>query len=237
MPSLTEAALPYTQACQAVVLPQPLVREPQVFPVLHLLLPTHSHWRSRLLVCGRCRPLPCAGCSRVARGTRRTPAAPPVRASSGSTSRSAATAAAPSSARPPPTSLPSGLTADHEVVRVIDNFRAAPPGVAQRLPPQNEPPHVDVAQQRGDRGPLRGPLARPVLYLTLIRYDFSDWAVAIAVDPASRKNVDSIVELPASPLSCGANREWGAIRSFRSHRTERSEGSRSTRPILTKTPI
>ena len=75
---------------------------------------------------------------------------------------------------------------------------------------------------------------RHVLYLTLIRYDFSDWAVAIAVDPASRKNVASIVELPASPLGCEANREWGAIRSFRSHRRERSGGRRSTRPILTK---
>ena len=37
--------------------------------------------------------------------------------------------------------------------------------MAQRLPAKDEPPHVDVAQQRRDRSPLRGPfpfLSRPV---------------------------------------------------------------------------
>ena len=58
----------------------------------------------------------------------------------------------------------------------------------------------------------------PVLYFGLVRYEFSDWAVAIAVDPASGKNVTSIVSLPASPLGSGANREWGAVRSHRSDR-------------------
>ena len=56
----------------------------------------------------------------------------------------------------------------------------------------------------------------PVLYFGLVRYEFSDRAVAIAVDPASGKNVTSIVSLPASPLGSGANREWGAVRSYRS---------------------
>ena len=93
-----------------------------------------------------------------------------------------------------------------------------------------------VARESADGGarPPRGHAAGQVLYFTLIRHDFSDWAVAIAGDPASRNNVDSIVELPDSPLGCGANREWSAVRSFRSHRREWSGGSQSTRPILTK---
>ena len=61
-----------------------------------------------------------------------------------------------------------------------------------------------------------------MLYSTSIRYEFSDWIVAFAVGPASRENVAWIVLLPASRLGTWANQEWGAIRSFRSDRRERS---------------
>ena len=82
---------------------------------------------------------------------------------------------------------------------------------------------ADVDQwRRGARGVAAAEHPCVVLYFTLIRYDFSDWAVAIAVDPASRKNVDSIVELAPSPLGSGANREWVAIRGFYSHCRELS---------------
>ena len=73
-----------------------------------------------------------------------------------------------------------------------------------------------------------------MLYSTSIQYGFSDWPVAIAVGPASRKNVDLIDLLPASRLGTWANRERDAIRTFRSDCRERSGGSRSTQPILTK---
>ena len=43
-----------------------------------------------------------------------------------------------------------------------------------------------------------------------------------------------IVLLAASRLGTWTNREWGAIRTFRLDRRERSGGSPSTRPILTK---
>ena len=62
-----------------------------------------------------------------------------------------------------------------------------------------------------------------MLYSTSIRYEFSDWPVAVAVDSSSRKNVDWIDLLPASRLGTWANRERAAIRSVH-----------STRPILTK---
>ena len=73
-----------------------------------------------------------------------------------------------------------------------------------------------------------------MLHSTSIRYESSDWPVAIAVGPGSRKNVALIVSLPASRVGTWANRERGAIRSFRSDRRERSGDSRSTRPILTE---
>ena len=68
----------------------------------------------------------------------------------------------------------------------------------------------------------------------MIRHEYSDWPVGIAVDPASRKYAASIASLPASGSALRANQESGAIRSFRSDHRERSWGSRSTRPILTK---
>ena len=71
-------------------------------------------------------------------------------------------------------------------------------------------------------------------YSTWIRYECSDWAGAIAVGPASSKHVAWIVVLPASPVGTWANREWGAIRRRRSDRGERSGGSRSRRPMLSK---
>ena len=71
-------------------------------------------------------------------------------------------------------------------------------------------------------------------YTTWIRSECSDWAVAIAVDPASSKHVAWIVLLPASPVRTWANREWDAIRRHRSARGERSGGSRSRRPMLSK---
>ena len=46
-------------------------------------------------------------------------------------------------------------------------------------------------------------LAMLALYFTLIRSESSNWAVASAVDPASRKNVDSIAQLPAYSLGVG----------------------------------
>ena len=50
------------------------------------------------------------------------------------------------------------------------------------------------------------------LYFTLIRFEFSDWAVAIAVDPPSRKDLDSIAQFPAYSLGSRANRERRAAR-------------------------
>ena len=44
-----------------------------------------------------------------------------------------------------------------DVVRLVDDLRLEAPGVAQRLPAQEEATHVDIAQQRRDRGRLRGP--------------------------------------------------------------------------------
>ena len=73
-----------------------------------------------------------------------------------------------------------------------------------------------------------------MLHCTSIRYESSDWPVAIAGGPAARKNVDWIDLLPASRLGTWANRERAAIRTIRSDRRERSGGSRSIRPILTK---
>ena len=73
-----------------------------------------------------------------------------------------------------------------------------------------------------------------MLHFTSIRYEFSDWTLALAVGPASRENVAWIVLLPASRLGTWANRERAAICSFRSDRRERSGDSRSTRPILTE---
>ena len=80
---------------------------------------------------------------------------------------------------------------------------------------QQAAPPLAVLKAQGESGEF---VRFPVLYFGLVRYGFSDWAVAIAVDPASGKNVTSIVSLPASPLGSGANREWGAVRTYRSDR-------------------
>ena len=47
----------------------------------------------------------------------------------------------------------------------------------------------DIDTARHGHGPGR---ADRMLYFTVIRYEFPDWAVAVAVDPASSKTVDSI---------------------------------------------
>ena len=73
-----------------------------------------------------------------------------------------------------------------------------------------------VPGECGERGLVR------MLYSTLIRCEFSDWPVALAVGPVSRMHVDWIVLLPPSRLGTWANRERAAIRSFRSDRRERS---------------
>ena len=46
-------------------------------------------------------------------------------------------------------------TADHEIIGVVDDLGSKPRLVSQRLPSQNEPTHVEVAQQRRDRCSLR----------------------------------------------------------------------------------
>ena len=61
-----------------------------------------------------------------------------------------------------------------------------------------------------------------MLYSTLIRYEISDWTVAIALGPALRENLVWIVLLPARRLGTWVNRERDVIRSFRSDRSERS---------------
>ena len=47
-----------------------------------------------------------------------------------------------------------GLAEDDKVVRVIDNHRAKAPGMAQRLPTENEPTQGDVARKGRDRRTL-----------------------------------------------------------------------------------
>src|SRR5207249_11765806 len=44
-------------------------------------------------------------------------------------------------------------TADHEVVRVVDNARLKALLVPELPPPQHEPSHVDIAQQRANHSP------------------------------------------------------------------------------------
>ena len=58
-----------------------------------------------------------------------------------------------------------GLAEHAQVVGVVHDLRPEAPGMTQRLPAQYEAPHVEVAGQRRDRRPLRGPFplpARPV---------------------------------------------------------------------------
>ena len=99
-------------------------------------------------------------------------------------------------------------------IRAIDE--AGRGGVPEQLGDGHRESSQGVPGECGQRGLVR------VLYSTLIRYEFSDWPVAIAVGTASRKNVAWIVLLPASRLGTWANRERGASRSFRSDRRERS---------------
>ena len=73
-----------------------------------------------------------------------------------------------------------------------------------------------VPGECGERGLVR------MLYSTLIRFEISDWTVAIALGPASRENLVWIVLLPARRLGTWVNRERDVVRSFRSDHSERS---------------
>ena len=64
-------------------------------------------------------------------------------------------------------------TADHEVVRVVDNARLKALLVPELPPPQHEPSHVDIAQQRAKRSSLRSspsviPIARTPMFIPFL---------------------------------------------------------------------
>src|SRR5665213_1102753 len=48
-------------------------------------------------------------------------------------------------------------TADHHVIGIVDDACTKTFLVPEFLPPKHEPTHVEIAEQRADRGPLRGP--------------------------------------------------------------------------------
>ena len=94
--------------------------------------------------------------------------------------------------------------------------RLAVAGVPEQLGDGQRESSQGVPGECGERGLVR------MLYSTLIRYEISDWTVAIALGPASRENLVWIVLLPARRLGTWVNRERDVIRSFRSDRSERS---------------
>ena len=104
---------------------------------------------------------------------------------------------------------PKNFSVPHETGLMLARLRLRPTSLHPR-------------SQCGSRTLLRTAAASASQSLTMIHHEYSDWAVGIAVDPASRMNAVSIASLPASGLGLGANRELGAIRSFRSDRRERS---------------
>src|SRR5450631_922104 len=88
----------------------------------------------------------------------------------------------------------SASTADHHVIGIVDDACSKTFLVPEFLPPKHEATHVEIAEQRADRGSLGGPstfipiACIPVLLPTLIR--LFDWSLQPHLDQMKHSAID-----------------------------------------------